>query len=185
MKKTKRTRARADFRSMSPPELTEILRLHSLWMRRDDAGERADLRGLDIRFASLVGARLDGARLDGTNLCVAVLCGASISGASLSGANFSDAYLDGVDFDGANLQGCIGNMRELKTIQVERYCVSYTSEIIQIGCENHTIEEWRSFSDDEIAGMDIGALEWWRKWRSWLFKTIEMSPAKPTGNQEE
>jgi hypothetical protein len=36
---------------------------------------------------------------------------------------------------------------------------------IQIGCQNHTVARWESFSDAEIAAMDSKALDWWRQWK--------------------
>ena len=33
---------------------------------------------------------------------------------------------------------------------------------MKIGCEFHTIDEWKSFTDEEICAMDSCALEFWR-----------------------
>jgi hypothetical protein len=68
-------------------------------------------------------------------------------------------------------------MREIKSLQIERYPITYTCDRLQIGCENHSINEWMQFDNARIAKMDKGALEWWGKWRSVLFQIIEMSPA--------
>ena len=34
-------------------------------------------------------------------------------------------------------------MDQVKSIQAERWPIVYTADRIQIGCENHSIEEWR------------------------------------------
>ena len=44
-------------------ELNEILRLHGLWTKGDDAGIRANLNRADLRGANLIGADLSGANL--------------------------------------------------------------------------------------------------------------------------
>lgn len=80
---------------------------------------------------------------------------ANLSGANLRGANLSDA----------NLWACIGNNNELKTIQAGAYIITYSKDVMQIGCKRYTIEEWFSFDDITIAAMDRNALEWWGKWK--------------------
>ena len=35
--------------------------------------------------------------------------------------------------------------------------------MIKVGCEQHTAEEWKNFTDDEISDMETGALNWWNK----------------------
>jgi len=69
----------------------------------------------------------------------------------------------------------IGNGREIKSMQLGTYNITFTSKVLQIGCENFEISEWRKFSDSRITGMDAGALEWWNKWKDFIFKAIELS----------
>ena len=93
-----------------------------------------------------------------------------------SGANLSGAYLSGAD-----LNGVCGLNDWIKNIQIEDWPISYTSEIMQIGCQRHPLDAWRNFSDAEIRAMDgRKALTFWRKWRETIFKIIEMAPAQPT-----
>ena len=49
---------------MSKNELTEILRLHKMWLSGEDGGLRAALRGADLHGEDLRGADLRGADLD-------------------------------------------------------------------------------------------------------------------------
>ena len=51
---------------------------------------------------------------------------------------------------------------------------------MQIGCQNHEIQEWWKFTDDKIHAMDVNALKWWRVWKPILQQIIEVSPAAPT-----
>ena len=66
---------------------------------------------------------------------------------------------------------------------IETYQLTYTAEVMQIGCQRHTIEEWRNFDDETIERMDCDALEWWGKWKHFIFQAIELSPAVATGKE--
>ena len=150
-----------------------------------------NLRGADLRGADLCGATLRGADLDGADLLYADLlyadlrdanlCGANLCGADLHGANLRGANLRGANLRDANLNGVCGLNDWIKNIQIEDWPISYTSEIMQIGCQRHPLDAWRNFSDAEIRVMDgRKALAFWAKWKSWIFQTIEMAPAQPT-----
>ena len=83
-----------------------ILEKHAKWLRGEDGGERADLRGADLCGADLSDADLRNANLSGgnlrnANLCYANLCCANLRGADLCGANLSGADLRGADLRGA------------------------------------------------------------------------------------
>ena len=86
---------------------------------------------------------------------------------------------------GANLNGVSGLNDWIKCIQVEDWPITYTSDVMQIGCQRHSFDAWRNFSDAEIRAMDgLRALAFWQKWRSWIFQAVEMAPAKPTRQAE-
>ncbi|EAQ0896189.1 pentapeptide repeat-containing protein [Salmonella enterica] len=119
----------------------------------------ADLRGANLRGANLCdadlcgadlrGANLRGANLRGANLCDADLCDADLRGANLRGANLCDADLCDADLRGANLPDLTF------VILGEKYFISITNgEYVRAGCQNHTVEEWRKYSKQEIAEMD-------------------------------
>ncbi|PVN63075.1 pentapeptide repeat-containing protein [Salmonella enterica subsp. enterica serovar Mbandaka] len=129
----------------------------------------ANLRDADLRDADLRGADLCGADLRGANLRGANLCGADLRGANLRGANLRDADLRGANLCGANLRGA--NLRDADlrdanlrgadlpdltfVILGEKYFISITNgEYVRAGCQNHTVEEWRKYSKQEIAEMD-------------------------------
>ena len=104
---------------------------------------------------------------------------ANLSGADLGGANLENAKLRGADLSGANLAGTIGNMEEIKSIEMSRYAINYTKDIIQIGCQNHSIEEWSKWRDNKawIEKMDEGALDWAEINLDSLLKTVKTNPA--------
>ncbi|ENU7734914.1 pentapeptide repeat-containing protein [Salmonella enterica] len=104
----------------------------------------ADLRCADLRCADLRGADLRCANLRDADLrCADLRCadlrGADLRDADLSGANLSDADLPDLTF----------------VIVGEKYFISITNgEYVRAGCQNHTVEEWRKYSKQEIAEMD-------------------------------
>ncbi|EHI8345740.1 pentapeptide repeat-containing protein [Salmonella enterica] len=129
----------------------------------------ADLRGADLSGADLSGADLRGADLSGADLRGADLCDANLRGADLSGADLCGAYLRDADLCGADLRDadlrdadlCGAYLRDAYlpdltfVILGEKYFISITNgEYVRAGCQNHTVEEWRKYSKQEIAEMD-------------------------------
>ncbi|EIW9432374.1 pentapeptide repeat-containing protein, partial [Salmonella enterica subsp. enterica serovar Montevideo] len=108
----------------------------------------------DLCGADLCGANLRGADLYGANLCGANLYGANLRGADLYGANLRGANLYGANLRGADLYGA--NLPDLTFVILgEKYFISITNgEYVRAGCQNHTVEEWRKYSKQEIAEMD-------------------------------
>jgi hypothetical protein len=90
---------------MNTVKLEEILDLHAKWLRGENGGVRANLRGANLRGADLRGANLGGANLRGANLRGANLGGANLRGADLGGADLGGAALRGANLGGANLRG--------------------------------------------------------------------------------
>ncbi|EHL9774278.1 pentapeptide repeat-containing protein [Salmonella enterica subsp. enterica serovar Bareilly] len=155
---------------MNSADLSKILEEHKVWITSmRESGSRADLRGAnlcganlcgaDLCGADLRGANLRGANLRGANLCGANLCGANLCGADLRGANLRGANLRGANLCGANLCGadlCGADLPDLTFVILgEKYFISITNgEYVRAGCQNHTVEEWRKYSKQEIAEMD-------------------------------
>ncbi|EDI9432795.1 pentapeptide repeat-containing protein [Salmonella enterica] len=165
---------------MNSADLSKILEEHKVWITSmRESGSRADLCGADLCDANLYGANLCGADLCDANLCGANLCdanlrganlcdanlrGADLRGADLRGANLCDANLRGADLCGADLRGanlCDANLRGADlpdltfVILGEKYFISITNgEYVRAGCQNHTVEEWRKYSKQEITEMD-------------------------------
>ncbi|EAP9779810.1 pentapeptide repeat-containing protein [Salmonella enterica] len=160
---------------MNSADLSKILEEHKVWITSmRESGSRANLRGANLCGANLRGAELFDANLCGANLCGANLrdanlCGADLRGADLRGADLRDADLCDADLCGANLCGanlCGANLRDADlcgadlpdltfVILGEKYFISITNgEYVRAGCQNHTVEEWRKYSKQEIAEMD-------------------------------
>ncbi|ACF16667.1 Conserved hypothetical protein [Salmonella phage epsilon34] len=130
---------------MNSADLSKILEEHKVWITSmHESGSRAylrdaDLCGADLRDADLRGANLRGADLRDADLRGANLRDADLCDADLCGANLRDAYLPDLTF----------------VILGEKYFISITNgEYVRAGCQNHTVEEWRKYSKQEIAEMD-------------------------------
>ncbi|EPE4866818.1 pentapeptide repeat-containing protein [Salmonella enterica subsp. enterica] len=150
---------------MNSADLSKILEEHKVWITSmRESGSRANLcgadlrdanlRGADLRGADLCGADLRGADLRGADLRDANLRGADLCGADLRGADLRDANLCGADLRGADLRGA--DLPDLTFVILgEKYFISITNgEYVRAGCQNHTVEEWRKYSKQEIAEMD-------------------------------
>ncbi|EHE1546859.1 pentapeptide repeat-containing protein [Salmonella enterica] len=140
---------------MNSADLSKILEEHKVWITSmSESGSRANLCGADLRGANLRGANLRGADLCGADLRGANLRDANLRDANLCGADLCDANLRGADLRGANLRGA--NLPDLTFVILgEKYFISITNgEYVRAGCQNHTVEEWRKYSKQEITEMD-------------------------------
>ncbi|EAB2726162.1 pentapeptide repeat-containing protein [Salmonella enterica] len=140
---------------MNSADLSKILEEHKVWITSiRESGSRANLCGANLCGANLCGANLCGANLRGASLCGADLFGADLFGANLRGASLCGADLFGADLFGADL--CGADLPDLTFVILgEKYFISITNgEYVRAGCQNHTVEEWRKYSKQEIAEMD-------------------------------
>ena len=107
---------------------------------------------------------------------------ADLRRANLKGANLGGANLGGANLEGATLKVGTGNMKQLKSIFLETYPITYTETTLQIGCERHQIAAWKGFDEERILSMGgKSALVFWRKYKDLIFQCIDVSPALPTG----
>ncbi len=189
---------------MTADELKEVIRLHGLWMRGDQAGRRAYLAGANLAGANLAGAYLAGANLAGANLADANLADANLARAYLADANLARAYLADANLAGANLAGANladanladanlagarGNMREIKSAQFDTWPVTWTRArdgvtTLQIGCQRHDLELWRKADPRWIAAMDGNAPAWWEQYGAIVLALVDASPAVMWGAGE-
>ena len=128
----------------------------------------ADLRGADLRYADLRGVDLRYADLRYADLRYANLQGVDLRWANLQGAN-----LRGVDLQGADIAYCIGDGKIIRTMQTPKYQVVVCDDRVRIGCKGYRLHEWKSFNDDEITAMDVGALEWWNANKVLVFAFVD------------
>ena len=60
------------------------------------------------------------------------------------------------------------------SISGQTWIITITDDKMKIGCENHTHEEWRNFTDEEISSMHKDALTWWSEWKGFILPLSEM-----------
>ncbi len=145
----------------------------------------ANLRGADLYDANLRGANLRGADLRGADLRGANLRGADLRGANLRGADLYDAKLRGADLRGADLRGA-------KAAPLFVYGLCWDVIIsglgkMRIGCQEHSVADWKSFDDARITRMDSEALEFWNQHKLMLLNMCDsyVHPVEETSNDSE
>ena len=113
----------------------------------------SDFRDSDFRDSNLRGSDLRGSDLSYSDL----------RGSDLRGSNLSYSNLSYSDLRGSDLRNIIGNGKEVKSLQIGTYMISYHKDILNIGCQSYTLDRWISFTDEEIDAMDEGtSLDWWK-----------------------
>ena len=70
--------------------------------------------------------------------------------------------------------------KALLSINGLRWPVSTDGKSIQIGCQHHSVDEWRAFDDRVIAKMDSDALDFWK-----AHKDMVLDLAKVRKDMEE
>uniref|UniRef100_UPI00092E36CC pentapeptide repeat-containing protein n=2 Tax=Listeria monocytogenes TaxID=1639 RepID=UPI00092E36CC len=154
-------------------ELDVVIEKHEKWLR-DGYGERADLRGANLRHADLRRADLSGANLrhadlrradlSGANLRHADLRRADLSYANLSYADLSYADLNGANLSYANLNWI--NWRDVVSLTVIAVQINTTRKNNQItyikeleiwttGCFQGTLEELKDSIEQTHASNDF------------------------------
>jgi carbonic anhydrase/acetyltransferase-like protein (isoleucine patch superfamily) len=73
----------------------------------------------------------------------------------------------------AELYGDAICTKVVNVIYASEYTVTISDNFIKIGCQNHLITDWYSFTDEQISRMACGALAWWKIWKPILFAIID------------
>ena len=129
------------------------------------------IEGDSLQAANLQGANLQGADLQAADLRYANLQGADLQAAdlryaNLQGANLKGAYLQAANLQGADLQAADLRYADLPTdvIRIDGmlWDVTILHGHMRIGCQHHHVDEWESFTDDEISKMDDDAMKFWQ-----------------------
>lgn len=124
----------------------------------------ADLCGvwaMNANFASanFSGANLEMAKVQGSCFSVADFSRANLNNAGFDESNLECAILTGATMENTRLQGAnlhgTNLPRLTRVIYGEKYFLFiYKNKMLRAGCQNHTIEEWRTFSEADIYDMD-------------------------------
>jgi hypothetical protein len=92
-------------------------------------------------------------------------------------ANLREANLSWANLREANLSWAIGNMREIKSAQFDQWPVTWSADVLAIGCQQHAIKKWRTADPRWIAAMDSQASDWWSRYGALVLQLIDASPA--------
>ena len=87
------------------------------------------------------------------------------------GANLEGANLRGANLQYANLEGAKNAPVIISGLRWTVY-ISGTG-MMRIGCQNHSVEAWKNFTDEEIKRMNSDALEFWSKYKTMLLAACD------------
>lgn len=122
-----------------------------------------NLSNSNLRYSDLRHINLSCINLRGSDLRDSDLSYSNLSYSNLRGSTLRGSTLRGSDLSGTDLRCVIGNGIEIKSLQIGTYMVSYHKDILNIGCQTHTLDKWINFTDEEIYAMDRDtALDWWK-----------------------
>ena len=109
---------------MTQEKLREVLEAHNRWLNSvGKSGEKADLRGANLRYADLSNADLRGANLRYADLREADIRGADLSNADLRGANLCYADLREADIRYADLSNADLRYADLRGADLDYSCL--------------------------------------------------------------
>ena len=140
------------------------------------AVEAAIANGANLRGANLEDANLRDANLRGANLRDANLRDANLRGANLQYANLQYANLQGANLRGANLRGAdLRGAKHAPLVITSLYWPVHISGtgMMRIGCQEHSIERWKGFTDEQISHMAGDALEFWNQHKAMLLNICD------------
>ena len=140
----------------------------------------ADLSDADLRHADLSDADLRHADLSDADLSHADLIDANLRHADLRRADLRHADLRHADLSDADLRGAIGNGREIKSAQVDKYLFAWTNTTLEIGCQQHPLKSWLEFDNKKKESFANDAIEYLNKWLPILDSMGVFDPVKET-----
>ncbi len=152
--------------------LEEVLKLHKMWLYREEGGKKANLsfedlsytdlssanlKGTDFYHANLSYANLEGTNLEGTNLSCAIL-----EGTNLSYANLTEAILTNTKFYLTNLYKAKGDFVGVENIgsRNDNTHYFYKDNRVICGCFSGTMEEFKEKVKESYGEGDRGYQEY-------------------------
>ena len=103
----------------------------------------------------------------------------AVETAIAQGVNLEDANLEDANLEGANLRGAKNAPLIINGL---RWVVIVDGiGNMRIGCQFHSIERWKGFSDELINRMDSDALEFWNSHKVMLLSICDSYKHKEEG----
>lgn len=133
--------------------------------------EDLNLRALNFNNAFIINANFKNAYLSEISSKNATFIDCDFSGADLSFCNFLRTEFENCIFDGVNIRNCIGDMKNIFSIAIDTYVMSFTKTMMNLGCNTKTIEEWRNLTTDNLEDEEQ---KWmWDYYKDVIFKLID------------
>ena len=118
-----------------------------------------------MNMASVTGVDYSGQDLSDSDLSLTLF----------ENCNFSGTQMEGARIDGCKFVNCVVDGVRVKCIIIDRWPVIWFDDTLSIGCEQHAIEDWVSFTPERIAEMNPEAFVWFEKWFALVMDIIQMS----------
>lgn len=130
--------------------------------------------GKDTTNLDLSGGDFENFNFDSVDMQGCMFDDANLFKANINNTNFKDC-----SFHNTRIEGVHGLNDYVKSLFLENWAIAYTSEVLQIGRRRHTIEEWDSFTFEELHGMGARVLPYIMKYEAVMKTILENFPAKP------
>ena len=145
-----------------------------------------NLIGCSIINKMAIGTNFENANLKGANLSGSIFRNANMKGVNLTNANLTGAVFIGCDLTGAYLshvriENTVGNMKEIKSAQFDRYMITWIREpngtnMVQFNCQCRDGEKWKK-TTRLINKLDKEGYDWFVRNRDMMIQLVENFPA--------
>ena len=137
-------------------------------------GQGVVFQKCDASYASFTDSTwVDGDMTD-CKFKTATFGGATFQNVDFYGSDFRDATIrPDTEFLRCGMWDVQGNNGVIRSYQLPHWTVVVCRDRIQIGCQNHPIQAWMGFDNEEIRKMSGYALHWWG-----IYKPLVMQLAK-------
>ena len=137
-------------------------------------GQGAEFRECDATYASFSGSTWIDGFMTGCNFRTAMFGGATFQNVDFYGSDFRYSTINpDTVFLTCNMRNVQGNSGVIRTYQLPDWTVVMCHDRIQIGCQNHPIQDWMGFDDKALRKMSVRAPRWWG-----IYKDLVMQLAK-------
>ncbi|EIP0127540.1 TPA: pentapeptide repeat-containing protein [Campylobacter coli] len=154
----------------SEKELVEYCILEGISLNNANL-ENVNLSGLDFDNVFINGASFKNANLNDISSKNASFIDCDFSGASFHFCNFLRTEFENCIFENVSLRDCIGDMKNIFSIVVDTYVVTFTKTMMNLGCNTKTIKEWRNLSVDDLEDEEQKWL--WNYYKDTIFEIID------------
>ncbi|HDZ5093983.1 TPA: pentapeptide repeat-containing protein [Campylobacter jejuni] len=133
--------------------------------------ENLDLSGLNFDNVFINGTSFKNANLNDISSKNASFIDCNFSGVSFHFCNFLRTEFENCIFDNVSLRDCIGDMKNIFSVVIDTYVMTFTKTIMNLGCNSKSIDDWRKTNPDNI---DDEEQKWlWSYYKDTIFEIID------------